>query len=123
MSLFFLPNQIIMIWKNELTYLKSYSELLRSKTHEYSNKLNVLSGMLQIGKYDECIDFIQQEADGYQSIINQIVKTISNSAVAGLLLAKFNKASRMGVHFKLDNDSSFSPYEKDTSEKNCHYSR
>lgn len=103
--------------ENELTYFKNYSELLRSKTHEYSNKLNVLSGMLQMGKYDECIDFIQQEADGYQSIINQIVKTVANSAVAGLLLAKFNKASRMGVQFTLDNDSSFSPYDKDVSEK------
>ncbi|RQW64424.1 ATP-binding protein [Vibrio viridaestus] len=103
--------------ENELTYLKNYSELLRSKTHEYSNKLNVLSGMLQIGKYDECIEFIQQEADGYQSIINQIVRSIANSAIAGLLLAKFNKASRMGVQFKLDSDSSFSAYEKDISEK------
>jgi len=103
--------------ENELTYLKNYSELLRSKTHEYSNKLNVLSGMLQIGKYDECIEFIQQEADGYQSIINQIVRSITNSAVAGLLLAKFNKASRMGVQFTLDNDSSFSQYNKDISEK------
>jgi two-component system CitB family sensor kinase len=101
----------------ELAYLKNYSELLRSKTHEYSNKLNVLSGMLQIGKYDESVEFIQQETDRYQTVINKIVLTIADSAVAGLLLAKFNKASDMGVKFTIDEDSCLSGYTKDTSEK------
>jgi two-component system, CitB family, sensor kinase len=103
--------------EKELAYLKNYSELLRSKTHEYSNKLNVLSGMLQIGRYDESIDFIQQETDRYQSVINNIVLSIADSAVAGLLLAKFNKASDMGVKFIVDEDSSLSGYAKDISEK------
>ncbi len=101
----------------ELTYLKNYSELLRSKTHEYSNKLNVLSGMLQIGNYAGSIDFIQQETDRYQSVINHIVLSISDSAVAGLLLAKFNKASGMGVRFSIDQDSCLEGYDKDVSEK------
>ncbi|MEI8634553.1 hypothetical protein P4S72_26120 [Vibrio sp. PP-XX7] len=44
----FFPNLTPSELEKELTYLKNYSELLRSKTHEYSNKLNVLSGMLQL---------------------------------------------------------------------------
>ncbi|MFZ6043950.1 sensor histidine kinase, partial [Vibrio natriegens] len=91
---------------SEVTYLKNYTELLRSKTHEYSNKLNVLSGMLQIGHHDEAVEFIQQETDSYQSIIRSIVTTVQDSAVAGLLLAKFNKAKDLGVTFSLDEDSS-----------------
>lgn len=103
--------------EKELAYLKNYSELLRSKTHEYSNKLNVLSGMLQVGRYQESIDFIQQETDRYQTVINNIVTSVTNSAVAGLLLAKFNKASDMGVRFVIDHDTSLTNYDKDTSEK------
>ncbi|PSW05585.1 ATP-binding protein [Photobacterium lipolyticum] len=103
--------------EHEVTYLKNYAELLRSKTHEYSNKLNVLSGMLQIGKYDEAVDFIQQETDRYQSIIHNIVLSVADSAVAGLLLAKFNKASEIGVKYTIDVDTNLSSYEKNISEK------
>ncbi|MGR5149783.1 ATP-binding protein [Photobacterium alginatilyticum] len=103
--------------EGEVTYLKNYTELLRSKTHEYSNKLNVLSGMLQIEKYDEAIDFIQQETDRYQSIIRNIVLSVSDSAVASLLLAKFNKAADIGVRFTIDIDTNLSSYEKNISEK------
>ncbi|MDX1300808.1 sensor histidine kinase [Photobacterium sp.] len=103
--------------EHEVTYLKNYAELLRSKTHEYSNKLNVLSGMLQIGKYDEAVDFIQQETDRYQSIIRNIVLSVADSAVAGLLLAKFNKASEIGVKYTIDVDTNLSSYEKNISEK------
>lgn len=102
---------------SEVTYLKNYTELLRSKTHEYSNKLNVLSGMLQIGHHDEAVEFIQQETDSYQSIIRSIVTTVQDSAVAGLLLAKFNKAKDLGVTFSLDEDSSLNSYEKALSDK------
>ncbi|MGP8306067.1 ATP-binding protein [Vibrio sp. YIC-376] len=103
--------------EKELTYLKNYSQLLRSKTHEYSNKLNVLSGMLQIGNYKEAINFIQLETDNYQSIVRNIVMTINDSAIAGLILAKFNKASDMGVKFTVDADTTLSCYEKDISNK------
>ncbi|MGR5154811.1 ATP-binding protein [Photobacterium swingsii] len=103
--------------EREVTYLKNYTELLRSKTHEYSNKLNVISGMLQIEKYDEAIDFIQLETDRYQSVIRNIVLSITDSAVAGLLLAKFNKASEIGVKYTIDVDTRLSSYEKNISEK------
>ncbi|WP_299012904.1 sensor histidine kinase [uncultured Photobacterium sp.] len=103
--------------ETEVTNLKNYSALLRSKTHEYSNKLNALSGMLQIGKYNEAVDFIQQETDRCQSIIRSIVMSVTDSAVAGLLLAKFNKASEIGVKFTIDEDINLSGYEKNISEK------
>lgn len=103
--------------EREVSYLKHYAELLRSKTHEYSNKLNVLSGMLQLGKYQESIDYIQQESDRYQSVINQIVTSVNDSAVAGLLLAKFNKSSEMNISFTIDADTHLDGYSKDISEK------
>ncbi|WP_064609042.1 ATP-binding protein [Photobacterium sp. J15] len=103
--------------ETEVTNLKNYSALLRSKTHEYSNKLNVLSGMLQIGNYNEAVDFIQQETDSYQSIVRSIVLSVTDSAIAGLLLAKFNKASEIGVKFTIDEDTNMSGYHKNISEK------
>ena len=103
--------------ERELLYLKNYAELLRHKTHEYSNKLNTLSGMLQLNHTQEAIQFIQQETDHYQSVIHSIVRAVQNPAVAGLLLAKFNKASDMNVTFTLDSDSTLSDYGKTVSDK------
>ncbi|KFZ37482.1 histidine kinase [Shewanella mangrovi] len=103
--------------KKELIYYKNYAELLRSKTHEYSNKLNVLSGMLQLQHYDDAIEFIDRESKGHQRIIGNIVRSIQNSTVASLLLAKYNKAAELGVKYLLDEDNILKDYSKPVSEK------
>ncbi len=103
--------------QKELLYMKNYAHILRSKTHEYSNKLNVISGMLQMDKSAEAIEFIQQETDCYQSVIRDIVTSLSDSVVAGLILAKFNKALDMNVRFNIDKDSCLESYAKAASEK------
>ncbi|MZI94525.1 GHKL domain-containing protein [Vibrio sp. CAIM 722] len=103
--------------ERELVYLKNYSELLRSKTHEHANKLNTLSGMLQLGKNTDAIRFIQQESDHYQAVIQTIVRSVHNSFVAGLLLAKFNKATDMGIKFSIDQDTFLCNYAKTVSDK------
>ena len=103
--------------KKELIYYKNYAELLRSKTHEYSNKLNVLSGMLQLQHYDDAIEFIDRESKGHQRIIGNIVRSIQNSTVASLLLAKYNKAAEAGVKYLLDEDNILKDYRKPISEK------
>ncbi|NAW61475.1 GHKL domain-containing protein [Vibrio sp. V31_P5A7T61] len=113
----FFPNLEQNELEREVVYLKNYAQLLRSKTHEYSNKLNVLSGLLQSQKHHEAIEFIQQETDRYQSIIHNIVFSVNDSVIAGLLLAKFNKASEIGVKFIIDEDTHLSSYPKNLSEK------
>ncbi|MHA2936701.1 ATP-binding protein [Vibrio sp. RC27] len=116
-AIVFFPNLKQNELEREINSLKSYTEILRSKTHEYSNKLNVISGLLQTHKYDAAIDYIQMETDRYQHVLGSIVLSITDSTVASLLLAKFNKASEIGVRYTIDGDSTLSNYEKDTSEK------
>ena len=116
-AIVFFPNLSHNELEREVSYLKSYAEILRSKTHEHSNKLNVISGLLQTGKHSEAIEFVQQETDRYQYVLGNIVTSVSDSAVASLLLAKFNRASDMGVKLTIDEDTNLSAYEKNTSEK------
>src|SRR5690625_1359137 len=47
---------------NTLTEVRKYSEDLRAQTHEFTNKLYVLSGLLQLGHYNEAIELIQTES-------------------------------------------------------------
>ena len=116
-SIVFFPNLEQNELEREVNSLTNYTEILRSKTHEYSNKLNVISGLLQTNKYDDAIDYIQMETDRYQHVLGSIVLSITDSTVASLLLAKFNKASDIGVKYTIDSDSTLENYEKDTSEK------
>lgn len=102
--------------EQELTATKNYADLLRAKTHEYANRLNVLSGMLQAEQYADAIEYLQQESDGDQALLRQIIKTIENSAVAGLIFAKHNKAKDLKVGFLIESDSQLGRYSPDTNE-------
>lgn len=102
--------------EQELTATKNYADLLRAKTHEYSNHLNVLSGMLQAERYVDAIEFLQQESDGDQVVLRQIIKTIENSAVAGLIFAKHNKAKDLKVDMLIESDCQLGRYPSKTNE-------
>jgi two-component system, CitB family, sensor kinase len=102
--------------EQELTATKNYADLLRAKTHEYSNHLNVLSGMLQAERYEDAIEFLQEESDGDQIVLRQIIKTIENSAVAGLIFAKYNKAKDLKVDMLIESDCQLGRYPSKTNE-------
>ncbi|WP_080875426.1 ATP-binding protein [Oceanobacillus timonensis] len=91
-----------------LSEIRSYSEELRAQTHEYTNRLYVLSGMLQLGNYDEAVELIQKETQTAE-IQNKIVyDQIHDKTVQAILLGKIGKASELKVHFFIDDYSSLS---------------
>lgn len=96
--------------EQELTRTTAYAHQLRAKTHEHNNKLNVLSGLLQAGKTQAAIDYLQQESDSHQHILGALVKNIDNSPIAGMLLAKYNYAVDHQITFHLDEDSQLQNY-------------
>jgi two-component system CitB family sensor kinase len=91
----------------ELSHVKAYAEGLRAQTHEYSNKLYTLLGLIQLGSYKESIEFISQEVNVTQGIIQFIMKEIPDPILAGFILGKISLASEMKIHFTIDEESSF----------------
>nr|WP_106781792.1 sensor histidine kinase [Lysinibacillus timonensis] len=90
---------------NALSEMKTYSEELRAQTHEFTNKLYVLSGLLQLGEYDEAIDMIQGETSVLE-FQNQIVfEQIKDTKVQAILLGKLGKASEKKIVFDIDSES------------------
>jgi two-component system CitB family sensor kinase len=88
----------------------AYAQQLRSKTHEHFNKLNVISGLLQAGKTQSAVEYLQKESDQHQHMLGTLIKRIENSPVAGMLLAKYNFAQEKHIEFTLDEDSQLSDY-------------
>jgi two-component system, CitB family, sensor kinase len=91
----------------ELSHVKSYAEGLRAQTHEYSNRLYTVLGLIQLGSYKEAIDFISKEVDVAQGFIQFLMKEIPDPMIAGFILGKVSLASELKIEFKVDRESSF----------------
>lgn len=90
----------------KLSQIKKYSEMLRIQTHEYSNKLHTISGLIQIGAYQEAIELIGSETSGYQNLINTLMSIVRDPVLAGTILGKYNRAKELKIEFEIDSDSS-----------------
>jgi two-component system, CitB family, sensor kinase len=91
----------------ELSHVKAYAEGLRAQTHEYSNRLYTLLGLIQLGSYKEAIEFISKEVDVAQGFIQFLMKEIPDPIIAGFILGKVSLASELKVDFSIDRESSF----------------
>ena len=94
---------------NTISEVRKYSEDLRAQTHEFTNKLFVLSGLLQLGHYKEAIEFIQQESNIHQSQNHILFHQIHDAKVQAILLGKLGTASEKKIDFHIEGDSALHP--------------
>lgn len=104
------PNEIA--WKlktkqmaEALTGFKEVAWNLRAQNHEFMNKLQTISGLIQLEEYNKAVEFIQHTSN----VRNELICTLSNSIkvapLAGLLLSKYNKAAEAKIQFDIDEKS------------------
>ncbi|WP_375090669.1 ATP-binding protein [Peribacillus sp. RS7] len=91
----------------ELSHVKAYAEGLRAQTHEYSNRLYTLLGLIQLGSHKEAMDFISKEVDVTQGFIHFLIKEVPDPIIAGFILGKVSLASELKIDFTIDRESSF----------------
>ncbi|WP_026690957.1 ATP-binding protein [Alteribacter aurantiacus] len=92
----------------ELTKVREYAEGLRAQTHEFSNKLYTISGLLQLDQKQEAVDFIKKETDSQQKWIHQLIDQVADPMVSAILLGKLNQAHELGVKLVIDPESTLS---------------
>lgn len=92
-----------------LSEVREYSDGLRAQTHEYSNKLYLLSGLLQLERYQDALDFIQKESFVHQYQTNILFNQIQDPNVQAILLGKLGKASEKKIELIIDVDSYVDP--------------
>jgi two-component system, CitB family, sensor kinase len=91
----------------ELSQVKRFAEALRAQTHEFSNKLYVISGLIQLESYQEAVELISREANVHQNWVQFIMREIPDPMIGGLLIGKFNHAQELKLSFEIDHESSF----------------
>ena len=92
----------------ELSHVQEYSELLRAQTHEYSNKMHTIAGLIQLGAYQEALDLVINEASGYQQLIRSLAEAVPDPVIAGVILGKYNRACELKIELEFDPQNSFS---------------
>jgi sensor histidine kinase regulating citrate/malate metabolism len=91
----------------ELSHVQEYSELLRAQTHEYSNKMHTIAGLIQLGAHQEALDLVMTEASGYQLLIRNLAETVADPVIAGVILGKYNRACELKIELEFDAQNSF----------------
>ncbi|MEX0624369.1 MAG: ATP-binding protein, partial [Saccharospirillum sp.] len=89
----------------QLTRIQQYADTLRSQTHEYSNKLHTIAGLIQIGANDEALALIGSEVHDHQTLIHLLLDAVPDPVLAGCILGKYNRAREMGQTLVIDPDS------------------
>lgn len=91
----------------ELSQVKRYAEALRAQTHEFSNKLYMISGLIQLESYQEAIDIISRESDIQQNLVQFLMREVPDPMICGLLIGKFNRAKELKVELEIDKETTF----------------
>lgn len=86
----------------ELETVRGLFDALRAQSHEHTNRLHAVSGLMSLGHFEQARDYLDElrtdplSADGQQ---------VSDPYLQGLLLAKTAHAAERGVQLALSQDS------------------
>ena len=86
----------------EMTGIHRFVDVLRAQTHEFKNKLHTISGLIQLGNYDEAVDYIVENSSNNLGFFEKLRAQIKDSVTFGLLLGKCSRAKELGISMVID---------------------
>jgi len=89
----------------ELTGVKRILEALRASTHEFSNKLHAISGLLQLGSYEDAKKYVARLVIDETTLMSCLLGNFRINAVTGLLMSKASEAEEKRINFEIDRES------------------
>lgn len=81
---------------------------MRANNHDFTNKLHVILGLIQMEMYDEATSYIQNITMVQRAAISRIMSAIDEPSIAALMIGKTARASELNVKFVLKEESRYS---------------
>lgn len=78
---------------------------MRANNHDFTNKLHVILGLIQIGQYDKAVSYIQNISIIQRETISKVMNSIKNPSFAALIVGKIARSSECNVKFILNEGS------------------
>ncbi len=91
--------------KRSLDEVTGLADTLRAQSHEFANRLHTLVGLVELGHYEEAVEFVTGLSAARGELTDQLVAAIGEPKLAALILAKVSLASERDVQLRLMPDS------------------
>ena len=85
----------------DLTGTRYLVDSMRANNHDFTNKLHVILGLIQMKMYSEATSYIQNITMVQRETISKVMNCINEPAIAALLIGKIARASELNVKFVL----------------------
>ncbi len=85
----------------DLTGTRYLVDSMRANNHDFTNKLHVILGLIQMEMYEDAVSYIQNISMVQRETIGKIMKAVDEPALAALLIGKSARASELNVKFIL----------------------
>ena len=80
---------------------------MRANNHDFTNKLHVILGLIQMQMYQEASDYIENITMVQRSTVSALMNAVEEPAVAALLIGKTARAAELNVKFILRDGSGY----------------
>lgn len=80
---------------------------MRANNHDFTNKLHVILGLIQIGEYDRAVSYIENISIIQKETVSKVMHSVDNPSFSALLIGKIARASECNVKFILKEDIVF----------------
>jgi two-component system CitB family sensor kinase len=81
----------------ELHDVRKLADALRAQEHDFQHRLHVISGLIELGRYDDAVQEINRSSLLHQELAASLVDRVGDPILAALLLGKAAVASEYGV--------------------------
>jgi two-component system, CitB family, sensor kinase len=95
--------------QRELDVSRHTTDTLRAQTHEFTNRLHTISGLVELGDYDEVVRYITRASLRHERLTSDVTSRVADPAVAALLIAKASLAAEQDVELRISPDCRLDP--------------
>lgn len=93
----------------DLDGARDVTQALRVQAHEFSNKMHVISGLLELGRTEQAVDFITRSGHGGSVVSGDLCPGITDPDAASLLMAKSTIGEEKNIQVIIDGSSTLHP--------------
>jgi two-component system CitB family sensor kinase len=85
----------------ELATVRGLADSLRAQGHEAANQLQAIVGLVELGRYEEAVEFATEEVALAQELLTRLNERVHEPALAALLLGKNAAARERGIELAI----------------------
>lgn len=89
----------------DLSGVKFLVESMRANNHDFTNKLHVILGLIQMGNISEASEYITGITAIQHSFIHRIMKNIEDPMLCAMLIGKKSRSAELDIQFTIEKES------------------